>query len=96
VKLRGPRGIRIRVEFNPERSRAVVTGVFPPEHAARYRTVWQRLVDGAQPKMRATYEEAMAKMTHTMIYGDPDAPEPVGVLRGVSPMRDIARQLGLA
>jgi len=103
MKLDGPPGIGIRLEFHYERSRIVVTGVFPPECATSARSGWQLVADNAQPRLREFYFGELDKMSNTFLYGDlydaPTDPNPIGLLgdphlRGEPYTASLTRGLG--
>lgn len=85
TRLAGPRGFAIRFVIGVERTRAVVTGVFPPEDAPARRPCADRLAEVVQPTVRAWFEEFSREWMHRLLYGEPGPLTPQGILNLAGP-----------
>jgi hypothetical protein len=58
MKLAGPAGLKVRYVLGLYSTTAVVTGVFPPENAARYRPAAGVMAKLMDPQIRQAAKEA--------------------------------------
>lgn len=80
MKLAGPSNIQARFTLHPDRLQVTVCGVFPPERATFYRTLYEQIAHSAYPGVRAEYDQRIRQFEQELIYGKPGQGNPVGLL----------------
>lgn len=81
MKLAGPR-LSIRYVLHLDRLQVIVGGVFPPEDRPLVQQAVEELTrqHGIEGQMRQAWERSQREHINRLLYGDPDAPEPRGIM----------------
>jgi hypothetical protein len=82
---------RLRFVIHRDRIDPVACGVFPPEAAEELRALGRTVAAKAWPEVKRQMDEDQRQYIDRLLYGDPNAPEPAGIM-GCSPLADIPRR----
>jgi hypothetical protein len=82
---------RLRFVIRHDRIDPIACGVFPPEDAEDLRALGRTVAAKAWPEVKRQMEEDQRQCIERLLWGDPNAPEPAGIM-GCSPLAGIPRQ----